>query len=76
MGYIYIYKYISVLGSSVVRSLAAGAKGPGMNSPVHPALSEIYFSSIYAFTFNAVGSLITSWACANHFPLVYWDSIV
>ena len=81
MGYIYIYIYISVLVSSVVRSLAAGAKGPGLNSPVHPALSEIYFSSIFLFTFNAVGSFFYNelGLCPSlwvHFLLVYLDSIV
>ena len=75
--HLYIYIYISGLGSAVARSLAAGAKGPGFYSPVHPALSDIYFWGLYVqrswFTCIELGLCPSMWV---HFLLVYLNSIV
>ena len=69
--------YLSGLGSAVVRSLAAGANSPGFYSPVHPALSDIYFSDLFVprswFTCIELGLCPSMWV---HFVLVYLDSIV
>ena len=68
------YLHISGLGSAAVRSLAAGAKGLGFYSPVHPALSDNYFSGLYVqrswFTCIELGLCPSMWV---HFLFVYLD---
>ena len=50
------------LGSSVVRLLAAGVKGPAFNYQ----FTQHFEIFIYrAFTYNAVGSLVSSWSCVH-----------
>ena len=55
--------YISGLGSAVVRSLSAGAKGRSFIPPFNQHF-QIFISR--AFTFNAVGSLVSRWAFIHH----------